>query len=72
LESDPMQTNRETKRADRGDSAGAAQHDCEANHHLVSCQLSPARFQRRFARHQLAADGIQAGSLCSPDRFHTC
>jgi hypothetical protein len=27
LQSDPMQTNRETKRADRGDPAGAAQHD---------------------------------------------
>jgi hypothetical protein len=49
LQSDPMQTNRETKRTDRGDSAGAAQHDCEANHRLVSCQLSPARLQRRFA-----------------------
>jgi hypothetical protein len=48
LQRDPMQTNRETKSTDRGDSADPAQHDCEANHRLVSCQLSPARLQRRF------------------------
>ncbi len=48
LQSDPMQANRQTKCADRGNPAGAAQHDCEANHRLVSCQLSPARLQPRL------------------------
>lgn len=45
LQSDPMQTNRQTKCADRGDPTSAAKHDCEAKHRLVSCQLSPARLQ---------------------------
>ena len=35
LQSDPMQTNRQTKCADRSDPAGAAQHDREANHGVV-------------------------------------
>lgn len=38
LQSDPVQTNRQTKCADRGDPAGAAKHDCEASHRLVRCQ----------------------------------
>ena len=40
LQSDPMQTNRETKCADRGNPASAAKHDCEANHRVVECQLT--------------------------------
>lgn len=35
LQSDPMQTNRQTKRADRDDPASAAKHDREANHRLA-------------------------------------
>jgi hypothetical protein len=38
LQSDPMQTNRETKCADCGDPAGAAQHDCEARERLDQSQ----------------------------------
>jgi len=35
LQRDPMQTNRQTKRADRDDPASAAKHDREANHRLA-------------------------------------
>ncbi len=38
LQSDPMQTNRQTKCADRGDPTNAPKHDCEANHRMVLCQ----------------------------------
>jgi hypothetical protein len=38
LESDPMQTNRATKRNNRGDVADATKHDCEASSRRFSCQ----------------------------------
>jgi hypothetical protein len=57
LQSDPMQTNRETKCADRGDPASAAQHDCEARERpdqsqaiaLCSCmRFRVSNFDLRF------------------------
>ena len=61
LQSDPMPTDRETKCADRGDPAGAAQHDCEANHRVVWCQPT------------LVGDSIVslAKTFQSPDRHST-
>lgn len=48
LQSDPMQTDRQTKCANRGNTTSAAKHACEANHRLVRCQLSPPISQSPF------------------------
>jgi hypothetical protein len=47
LQSDPMQTNRQTKCADRRDPASAAKHDCEVNPPACSMSISArdANFQ---------------------------
>ena len=38
LQSDPVQTNRTTKREDCGDAASEAKHDCEASKRIAGCQ----------------------------------
>jgi len=38
LQSDPVQTNRTTKREDCGDAASEAKHDCEASKRIARCQ----------------------------------